>query len=83
MRCQKGDGIDILESCFPGVVGLCCATQYEKWPGVGCSVRDLYSGYYRSIRGLIALSSVLLTPAITWKTPGPPTEMQTPGFPVR
>lgn len=24
-----------------------------------------------------------LTPAITWITPGPPTEMQTPGFPVR
>jgi hypothetical protein len=83
MRCQKRDGIDVLESCLPSIVCFCSATQYEKWPGIGCSVRDLYMGHYGSMDETECLCSVLRTPAITWKTPGPPTEMQTPGLPVR
>jgi hypothetical protein len=65
MRCQQRDSIDVLESCLPSIVCFCSATQYEKWPGVGCSVRDLYKGYYGSIHENERLSSVLRTPAIT------------------
>lgn len=50
VRCEEGDGIDILESCFASIVRFRCTAQHKKWPRVRCCVRDLERRYYNPER---------------------------------
>ena len=77
-RCEERYGVHFLECAFGCEVCFGRAGEEEGGEGIGGRVSNLFK-----------LSELLQscwvfghTPAMPWRTPGPPTSRQTPGLPV-
>lgn len=76
--CKEGDGVHFLEGAFGREICFRRAGKEESGKGIGGGVSYLAE----VLVGRRAVRGVVHTPAMPWRTPGPPTSRQTPGFPV-